>query len=121
MGEKITVSRASTLWTAARAIVYASVFVALWGWLAHEAHLRDVPFGFPLPGWVAPIGVALMAVGGVIAVACIATFVVRGKGNAESLLSASHGAGRRMSRNAAKKAFTLADHAQATSSRSCTR
>ncbi len=33
-------------------------------------------------------------------------FVVRGKGNAESLHSASHGAGRRMSRNAAYSTFT---------------
>ncbi|MCC8181274.1 MAG: RtcB family protein [Planctomycetes bacterium] len=33
-------------------------------------------------------------------------FVVRGKGNAESLNSASHGAGRRMSRNAARQNFT---------------
>lgn len=74
------VSWPATLWTAARALVYATVFAALWGWLAYEAHLRDVPFGFPLPGWVAPIGVALMAVGGAIVVACIATFVVRGKG-----------------------------------------
>ena len=32
-------------------------------------------------------------------------FVVRGKGNSESLNSASHGAGRRMSRTAAKKEF----------------
>jgi len=32
-------------------------------------------------------------------------FIVRGKGNAESLNSASHGAGRRMSRTAAKKEF----------------
>lgn len=33
-------------------------------------------------------------------------FVVRGKGSAESLNSASHGAGRRMSRNQAKQKFT---------------
>ncbi len=33
-------------------------------------------------------------------------YVVRGKGNEKSLLSASHGAGRRMSRNAAKNTFT---------------
>jgi tRNA-splicing ligase RtcB len=32
-------------------------------------------------------------------------FVVRGKGNAESLMSASHGAGRQMSRTAAKEKF----------------
>jgi len=35
------------------------------------------------------------------------TFVVRGKGNAESLMSASHGAGRLMSRRAAKDKFNL--------------
>jgi tRNA-splicing ligase RtcB (3'-phosphate/5'-hydroxy nucleic acid ligase) len=33
-------------------------------------------------------------------------FVVRGRGSAESLHSASHGAGRRMSRTAAKKKYT---------------
>jgi tRNA-splicing ligase RtcB (3'-phosphate/5'-hydroxy nucleic acid ligase) len=36
-------------------------------------------------------------------------YVVRGKGNALSLNSASHGAGRRMSRTAAKKQFTWSD------------
>lgn len=37
------------------------------------------------------------------------SYVVRGLGNPESLYSASHGAGRRMSRTAAKKAFTVDD------------
>lgn len=37
------------------------------------------------------------------------SYVVRGKGNPASYCSASHGAGRRMSRNAAKKQFTVAD------------
>jgi len=37
------------------------------------------------------------------------SFIVRGLGNAESFESASHGAGRRMSRNAAKKIFSSAD------------
>jgi tRNA-splicing ligase RtcB len=37
------------------------------------------------------------------------SFIVRGKGNADSFCSCSHGAGRKMSRGAAKKAFTLAD------------
>jgi tRNA-splicing ligase RtcB len=47
------------------------------------------------------------------------SFIVRGRGNAESLHSCSHGAGRKMSRNAAKKAFTLADHATATAGIEC--
>src|SRR5580658_5051982 len=41
------------------------------------------------------------------------TFIVRGKGNADSFHSCSHGSGRAMSRGAAKKAITLAQHAEA--------
>ncbi|MBF6356951.1 RtcB family protein [Nocardia higoensis] len=37
------------------------------------------------------------------------SYVVRGKGNPDSFDSASHGAGRRMSRNAAKRQFSVAD------------
>lgn len=37
------------------------------------------------------------------------SYVVRGKGNPASFQSASHGAGRRMSRSAAKRQFTVAD------------
>ena len=47
------------------------------------------------------------------------SFIVRGRGNAESFHSCSHGAGRTMSRNAAKKKFTLADHAAATAGIEC--
>ena len=47
------------------------------------------------------------------------SFIVRGKGNAESFHSCSHGAGRRMSRSAAKKIFTLEDHARATEGVEC--
>jgi len=37
------------------------------------------------------------------------SFIVRGKGNEDSYCSCSHGAGRRMSRAAAKRTFSLAD------------
>lgn len=47
------------------------------------------------------------------------SFIVRGKGNLESFCSCSHGAGRAMSRNAAKKRFTLEDHAKATEGVEC--
>ncbi len=47
------------------------------------------------------------------------SYIVRGKGNAESFMTCAHGAGRKMSRTAAKKAFTLADHAQATAGVEC--
>ncbi|GAB2174596.1 RtcB family protein [Dongia sp. agr-C8] len=47
------------------------------------------------------------------------SFIVRGKGNAESFCSCSHGAGRKMSRGAAKEHFSLADHAEATAHVEC--
>ncbi len=37
------------------------------------------------------------------------SYIVRGKGNPESFCSCAHGAGRRMSRTAAEKQFTIAD------------
>jgi tRNA-splicing ligase RtcB len=37
------------------------------------------------------------------------SFIVKGKGNHDSYCSCSHGAGRLMSRNQAKKVFTLDD------------
>jgi tRNA-splicing ligase RtcB len=47
------------------------------------------------------------------------SFIVRGKGNAESFCSCSHGAGRKMSRGAAKEHFSLEDHAAATAHVEC--
>lgn len=47
------------------------------------------------------------------------SFIVRGKGNRESFCSCSHGAGRKMSRTAAKKAFTVQDHEAATKGIEC--
>ena len=47
------------------------------------------------------------------------SFIVRGKGNAESFESCSHGAGRAMSRNEARRRFTLDDQARATAGVEC--
>ncbi|WP_394825061.1 RtcB family protein [Pendulispora albinea] len=47
------------------------------------------------------------------------SFIVRGKGNRESFCSCSHGAGRKMSRTAAKKTFTVQDHQEATKGIEC--
>lgn len=47
------------------------------------------------------------------------SFIVRGKGNPESYCSCSHGAGRAMSRNDAKRRFSIADHAAATAGIEC--
>jgi tRNA-splicing ligase RtcB len=47
------------------------------------------------------------------------SFIVRGKGNPESLCSCAHGAGRRMSRTEAKKRFTEADLVRQTAGVEC--
>jgi tRNA-splicing ligase RtcB len=47
------------------------------------------------------------------------SFIVRGKGNAESFHSCSHGAGRSMSRTKAKELITLEEHRRATQSVEC--
>lgn len=47
------------------------------------------------------------------------SYIVRGLGNAESFHSCSHGAGRAMSRNEAKRRFSLDDHIKATAGIEC--
>jgi len=47
------------------------------------------------------------------------SFIVRGKGNPDSFETCSHGAGRAMSRNEAKRRFSLEDHARATAHVEC--
>ena len=47
------------------------------------------------------------------------SFIVRGKGNKESFCSCSHGAGRKMSRNEAKKFFTIEDLKKQTENIEC--
>ena len=47
------------------------------------------------------------------------SYIVRGLGNADAFHSSSHGAGRKMSRTAAKKQFTVKDHEEATKGIEC--
>ncbi|MEP7272384.1 MAG: RtcB family protein [Acidobacteriota bacterium] len=47
------------------------------------------------------------------------SYIVRGKGNPDSFHSCSHGAGRAMSRKAARKKFTVRDHIRATAGVEC--
>ncbi len=47
------------------------------------------------------------------------SFIVRGKGNADSFHSCSHGAGRVMSRTQAKRSITVAEHEKATAHVEC--
>lgn len=47
------------------------------------------------------------------------SYIVRGKGDPDSFCSCSHGAGRAMSRNAARKRFSVEDHVRATAHVEC--
>jgi tRNA-splicing ligase RtcB len=49
------------------------------------------------------------------------SFIVRGRGNAQSFDSCSHGAGRTMSRSEARRRFTLEEHRRATADVECRR
>lgn len=49
----------------------------------------------------------------------VRSYIVRGKGNAESFCSCSHGAGRKMGRREAERTFTIADHEAATAGVEC--
>ena len=49
------------------------------------------------------------------------TFLVTGKGNVGSLMSCSHGAGRKMSRTQARKTISLAEHEKATMEVNCSK
>ncbi len=70
-----------TLLIALRAAVFGSSFALLWGWAAWSLHLRyDGAFGFALPEWTCALGIALLAAGGALALACITAFVIRGEG-----------------------------------------
>ncbi len=70
-----------TLFIALRAAIFSSGFILLWGWVALGLHHRyDSTLGFALSGWTRALGMALMAAGGTLAFACIATFVTRGEG-----------------------------------------
>ena len=49
----------------------------------------------------------------------VKSYIVRGKGNPDSFMSCSHGAGRTMSRTKAKKLFTVDDQIKATEGVEC--
>ena len=69
------------LFIAARALLFSTGFILLWGWVALSLHRRyDATLRLAFAGWTHVLGIALMAVGGTLALACIATFVTRGEG-----------------------------------------
>src|SRR5437660_4377546 len=70
-----------TLLIAVRAAIFGTGFILLWGWVALSLHHRyDTILGFALSSGMRALGIVLMAAGGTLAFACVATFVSRGEG-----------------------------------------
>ncbi len=70
-----------TLFNAIRAAIFGAGFIFLWGWVALGVRRRyDETLGFAMAGWTRDLGVLVMAAGGILAFACVATFVTPGEG-----------------------------------------
>ena len=58
----------------------ASLFIALWFWLASSVRRFDPMLGVAPPQWLRPAGWVLAVAGGLVGVCCVAVFVTRGRG-----------------------------------------
>ncbi|MFY9820728.1 MAG: isoprenylcysteine carboxylmethyltransferase family protein [Thermoanaerobaculia bacterium] len=70
----------SRSFTVLRGLVYSAGFIWLWTWLALLARSLDPRISVVLPLWLRPLGFVVGAAGLLLAGACIATFVTRGRG-----------------------------------------
>lgn len=70
----------SRLLAALRTLLYATVFLGLWAWLALQVRPLDSFLGLSLPPGARVAGAALMLVGLPGALACAGTFVFAGRG-----------------------------------------
>jgi protein-S-isoprenylcysteine O-methyltransferase Ste14 len=66
--------------TILRGILYSAGFVWLWAWLVVSVRPFDARIPIALPSWLRPIGFGLASVGALLAGACVATFVTKGRG-----------------------------------------
>jgi protein-S-isoprenylcysteine O-methyltransferase Ste14 len=71
---------AQTWFNGLRSALYASGFIFFFAWIALHVRSFDGNFGFTLPAATVALGIILMVVGATVAISCIATFVVRGRG-----------------------------------------
>lgn len=68
------------LFAAVRGLLYASFFVWLWWWVITLARPLDSRIPLGLPAAAQPVGLALAAFGGVLALVCVISFAVVGFG-----------------------------------------
>lgn len=66
--------------TILRGALYSAGFVGLWAWLVASVRPLDARIPVALPQWLRPIGFTLAGLGLLLAGACVAAFVTRGRG-----------------------------------------
>ncbi|MFZ0639894.1 MAG: isoprenylcysteine carboxylmethyltransferase family protein [Candidatus Acidiferrales bacterium] len=71
---------AQTWFNGLRSVLYAFCFIAFFAWIALQLRSYDRDFSFALPGATVALGMVLMLAGAALALLCIATFVVQGRG-----------------------------------------
>jgi len=69
-----------TFFLAFRSVIYMTGFLLLFAWIALEVRALDSRFGAPLPAAGEIPGVILIALGGILVLACAGVFVWRGRG-----------------------------------------
>jgi protein-S-isoprenylcysteine O-methyltransferase Ste14 len=65
---------------AVKAVIFASGFLLVWGWVALQFRRLDPLLGGTVDAWTKWPGIVLMIAGGALGVACVVDFVVRGSG-----------------------------------------
>jgi protein-S-isoprenylcysteine O-methyltransferase Ste14 len=76
--------RMKTAWITGRALVFGSLFLALWWWIATLARRFDATLTRhlhpPLFPWSAAVGAAFMLLGAAVTLSCAINFIGRGHG-----------------------------------------
>jgi len=68
------------LFAAVRGLIYASAFVWLWWWVVASARPLDRRIALSIPSSLRPVGLVLVALGGLLALTCVLSFALVGRG-----------------------------------------
>jgi protein-S-isoprenylcysteine O-methyltransferase Ste14 len=68
------------LWATLKSIVYATVFLGLWAWLAWESRALDKYIPVRFPGWLRVPGLVLILAGAALAATTVGMFIAVGHG-----------------------------------------
>jgi protein-S-isoprenylcysteine O-methyltransferase Ste14 len=70
----------SRLWIALRSIVYATLFLAAWGWVALSCRALDKSIPLRVPRWLGAPGIVLIVAGAALALTTVVFFIIEGRG-----------------------------------------